>query len=525
MPGKDYSFILSFAEDSTCQFDNDATLSYQIPEGIVITEEQTGPLTINIVYKGRTYQVDASYVLTTDGVLSVTFDQTDPDYPRLVESTNVSFRYTFYAEFDGNNNVIHFSEDVERDIIFDEPDPGQAYAEKSAVYDETTGKFHYTITVTATGDVTNVNVKDTVLGDALVVDTDSIVINGNSSTPTGGIDATGFDYTFPSMEKDEVITIEYDAYVDFSKDEDGDGKITADQTKNSVTVDPEPGDPHNSEYSREIDYKYTIKKDGTEAGVTESGDKIINWEIEYNPLALVSAAGDTITDSISSGAAAYMTYYGSGITVEAYDKTGALAYSTNISYNDLTNYNDHTWTYTISEGDTTPYRYVIKYQTVVDMDEINGSGVGIDLDNTANGDHGAIHVAPENEIDVVKEAESFTTDEVTWNTVLSIPQDGLTRAVVTDYLPRIYLEEGNYYDLLKEGSLEITGLLPGEGYTVDISTGMVVITFYQNEATMQPGLQAYPGGRNINVRLTTKVNQDWLQIGYETGGYEQNHTT
>ena len=35
-------------------------------------------------------------------------------------------------------------------------------------------------------------------------------------------------------------------------------------------------------------------------------------------------------------------------------------------------------------------------------------------------------------IDVVKEVESFTTQEVTWNITLSIPQDGLTSAVVTD---------------------------------------------------------------------------------------------
>ena len=79
-------------------------------------------------------------------MLSITFDQTDPDYPRLVDSTNVSFRYMFHAEFDGEESEIRWSEDIERDIIFEDPDPGQAFAEKTAVYDETTGTFHYTIT-------------------------------------------------------------------------------------------------------------------------------------------------------------------------------------------------------------------------------------------------------------------------------------------------------------------------------------------------------------------------------------------
>ncbi|MBR7034093.1 MAG: hypothetical protein IKI03_10765, partial [Clostridia bacterium] len=523
-PGKDYPIILSFAEDSTCQFANHSTLTYQIPEGLIVTEEQTGSLKINIVYQGRTYQVDATYDLTTNGVLSITFDQTDPDFPRLCESTNVSFRYRFYAEFDGENTVIRFSEDIERDIIFNDPDPGQTYAEKSAVYDETTGTFHYTITVTATGDVTDVLVKDTVLGNALIVDPASVVITGNSSSYTGGMSAGGFEYTFASMNEGEVITIKYDAAIDFSEDTDGDGKITADQTKNSVSIDSEPGDPHNSDYSREITYKYTVKKDGTEAGVTTQGDKIIDWEIEYNPLALVAVGGDTVTDAISGTSTVFMKYYGSGITVDVYDKAGNLVESRNVNYSDLTNYSDSTWTYTIPATDTTPYSYVIRYQTVVDMAAVAGHGVGVDIDNTANGDHGAIHVAPDNEIEVNKEVESYTTEEITWNTTFSIPQDGLTEAVVTDYLPRIFLESGNYYDLLKEGTLEITGLLPGESYEVTYGTGSVVIKFFKDEGHNQEGLQPFPGGRNVNVRLTTLTNQDWLQIGYETGGYEQGHT-
>ena len=525
--GKEYSIILSFAEGSKYQFDNYHTLTYQMPEGIEVIAEQEGPLKINIIYKGRTYQVDASFYLGTDGLLKVDFDQTDPDFPRLTEATDVSFRFTYRAEFNGNEDVIHFSDEIERDIKFDEPEPGQVYAEKSAVYDEDTGVFHYTITVTATGDdVTDVVVKDKVLGDALIVDTGSIVIRGNSSTPTGGIDSTGFEYTFPTMADREVITITYDAAVDFSKDEDGDGKITADQTKNNVSVEPKDGDPHNSEYSREINFKYTIKKDGTEAGVTETGDKIINWEVEYNPLALVAVGGDTITDKISPASAEYMKYYGNGITVKAYDKAGILQYSTDIAYSDLPSHDDHMWKYKIPDTDTTPMRYVITYQTVVDMEKATGSGVAVTASNEANDDEGSIHVAPEDEIDVDKQVESYSTEEVTWNTTLSIPQGGLTSAVVTDTLPARYFDGTTHYDVFKEGTLEITGLLEGESYVVDSSNiGSVVITFYQDQEHHIPGLKEYPGGRNVYVKLTTLVNQEWLEKGYEEEpGYMQNHT-
>ena len=295
--GVDYSIILSFAESSSYQFDNDGTLTYRMPNGIKIIERQTGPLTINIVYKGKTYQVDARFDLDTDGQLIIEFDQTDPDYPRLEESTNVSFRFTYQAQFDGSNKEIEFSDGVERDIVFAEPEPGQAYAQKNATYDETTGTFHYTVTVTATGDVTDVNVMDALLGEALIFNND-VQVRGYSGSYTDNNAAKGFDYTFAEMHEGDVITITYSAAVDFGKDTNKDGKITADQTKNTVTVEPDPGDPHSSEYSREIQFKTTVKSDGTEAGTTDDGDKIINWSIDYNQLALAAAAGDTITDTI-----------------------------------------------------------------------------------------------------------------------------------------------------------------------------------------------------------------------------------
>ena len=252
------------------------------------------------------------------------------------------------------------------------------------------------------------------------------------------------------------------------------------------------------------------------------GDKIIDWEIEYNTLALVAAGGTTITDRISETADDYMKYYGSGITVKAYDRSGQLAYSADVSYSELSAYSDTSWKYTIPTTHTEPWRYVITYQTIVNMEKVDGEGVVVILDNTANHDGGTIQVAPEEMIAVVKTAEAFSTEEITWNTTLSIPQDGLTKAVVTDYLPRIYLEEGNFYDVLKDGSLEITGLLPGESYLVDYGVGMVTITFYK-DAVPTEGLLPFPGGRHINVKLTTLVDQDWLQKGYEAGGYEQKH--
>lgn len=529
--GKDYGIVLSFAEGAACQFDNDAELTYTIPEGIEIPIAQSGTTEISITYRNRTYKVDASYELGTDGTLKVKFDEADPDYPRLVESTNVSYRFSFRAKFDGSSSVILFSDEVERDVVFDDPEPAQVFTEKTGTFDELTGSFNYTITVKATGDVTNVNVKDAISGNALIFNND-VQVSGNSAVYTDNGGGNGFDYTFASMEEGEVITITYSANVDFDKDEDKDGRISVDQTKNTVTVKPEGGDPHNSEYAREITYKSTRKSDGAEAGVTPTGNKIIEWTIDYNMLSLVAVGGDTIKDTIAASSTEYMKYYGDGIKVEVYDHDGHLVDTRNVGYDELTDHSDSSWTYTIPETDTTPYSYHITYKTVVDMDKINQAGGTVGLSNEGNGSYGGVNVTPTEKVGVIKEVESFTTEEVNWVATLSVPEGGLAQATVTDTLPMITLDDGTtvYRDTYKADSLEITGLLPGESYTVSPdpsadTTGPIVITFFKKDNEQeQTGLQGTPGGHTITVRLTTKVNQDWLQEGYKVGDRVQNHT-
>ena len=520
---KEYTIALTFAEGSTYQFDNDAILTYTMPAGITVPKEQSGELKINIVYAGKTYQVDATYNLDTNGNLTIQFDQDDPDYSKLVSSTNVSFRFNYEAYFDGSEEEIKFSDEVERDIVFEEEEPGEAFASKTATYDETTGTFTYTITVTADGDVANVNVKDVISGDAITFNND-VKVSVSKYTDNGA--TNGFDYTFPSMADGEVITITYTGTVDFSKDSDNDGKITADQTKNTVTVEPEDGPPHNSEYSREISYKTTKKSNGTDAGTTADGDKIIEWTITYNELCLASAAGDTIKDTISSGSTDYMKYYGGVITVKVYDKNGTPVETRNVSYSNLTSYSDSSWTYTIPSTDTTPYMYEITYQTVVDQVKVDGGGTAVTVSNDANGSGGSAQVGPASEIGVTKAVESSSTSEVTWVSTITVPEGGLAQAVVTDTVPSVWLQSRvPAYDFYKDGSLTITGLLDGESYDVDTSdTSKVVITFYKDSGKSETGLQGTSGGHTITIKLTTTVDQDWLQAGYDNPGYLEQHT-
>ncbi len=524
-PGTEYEISLNFKENGSLQFDETQTLQYKIPDGIIIPNEQAGDRMTTIFYGGEEYNVAFHYSFSTDGWLRITFDQNDPNFSKLERSFITQLNATFKGKFDGTQTEIKFSSTVSKTVEFPEPEPPEAYVTKDARFNEGTGQMEYVITVTADGDCRNVHVTDVVTGDALSIDPSTIQISGNSSTPQGSCNAAGFDYTFPSMADGEVVTITYKANVNFAKDTDHDLKLTFDQLKNTVTAKPENGDtPHSTDYSREIVYKWTDKSDGTVSSTTVDGNKIIDWQIEYNEYALASAAGDTITDEISSGSREYMQYYGDGITVKVYGKNGNLIEARTVPYTSLTTYSASSWTYTIPDSDTQPYRYVISYQTIVDMGKVNQHGSTVYLSNTGNGDGGSIGITPGDKIEVTKSAESFTTEEVTWVSNIHVPQGGLSEAVVTDTFPAVWLISKQVVDDYVNNSLEITGLLPGESYAVTTSGTNLIITFYINAAKTDPGLQAVPGGHTITVKLKTQVDQEWLQAGYDDPGYLLNHT-
>ena len=87
------------------------------------------------------------------------------------------------------------------------------------------------------------------------------------------------------------------------------------------------------------------------------------------------------------------------------------------------------------------------------MGRVAQDAVPVYLDNDGNGDHGGSYVAPEDQISVNKDVESYTTEEVNWVSTLYIPKGGLAQAVVTDNLPGRYIPsiEAFRYDTYKRG--------------------------------------------------------------------------
>ena len=518
--GKDYSVRMWFAESTTYQFDNDADLTYKLPDGITVHNEQSGELTINITSSGVKYPVKAYFTLDTEGNLTVNFDQTDPNYYRLEGSTNVGFNFEYKASFEEEKKYIFRENVVERNIIFKEPEPGQAYAEKSAVFDEATNTYTYTVKVKAVGDVTNVHVSDYLEGEALNYTNNIQIRNSDGTAYTGNYSSVtvpkGFDYTFNSMADGDVITITYTAQLDPNKAKNG--KITADQTKNSVNVKPDGGDPHNANWSNEINLKFPDKADGVLSSTDEEGNLIYEWTITYNAKALLAAAGDTVTDTIGTASQSYMKYTGDYISVEVYDPDGTLYQTRTVNYSDLTAHSDSSWTYTIPPSDTTPYKYVIKYKTIVDKESISSLTDNLTLDNTVedgdgNKDSGKIDIVPKNDTTITKRVKEQTEEYITWESVIHVPEDGLASAVITDTYPWIWKghftsENVNVYEKYIENSLTITGRLPGEDYTIDTSDPTRLVITFTN------GLKGTPGGHDIVVTLKTEVNPDWLNENY-----------
>lgn len=525
--GQTYTVTMSFKESKSVQFDNDAILTYHLPSGIVLPQDQTKTISIAIVSGRITYEVPATVRAYADGTITVEFDKTNENYYLLEDATNVGLRISVDARFTEAVSSEGWGKKVERDIVLDTTDNSDAYVTKTAVFDEKTGKFTYTIKVTASGTPMNVNVKDVITGEALIFNND-VIVTGNSSSFTPNTVEKGFDYTFASMQNGEVITITYTASVDLSKASNG--IITADQTRNIVTSQKEGGEPHNAEYSHGIELVSLDKSNGSESGTTSDGKKLYSWTIDYNPMAKLSVKGDTIKDTIESASQAYMTYHGD-VTVKVYDSSG-IQVATRTFTPDTTS-----WSYTIPEEDTAAYHYVFEYQTIVDQIKVDQSGQAILLKNDVSGgertDSGGIIVNPTEETTITKAVESSNSTEVRWVSTVHVPKSGLSSAVVTDILPNIYRGNigldgyENVYDAYKNGSLEITGLLSGESYDVSTSDKEVVITFYKDEGKSQQGLQgtSTAGGRDITIKLTTLVNQDWLQYGYNhPGDYRSTHT-
>ena len=532
--GKDYAFYVSFAENDNLQFPTSGNMTLQIPEGIIL-ESQSGTVDINVevggetrTVKGNTFTVDPS-----TRVLTYTWNTSDPNFSFLNAAKNARFAIKFSGSFDGSKNQIDFKGDTTLDINVNTA--GEVSAYKYANVEKTANKVHYTLVVSSTGLNKNVEVTDAITstGDFLALDSTSIraksSLEGSKEyTPEATVSGNTFTSTIPSMKDGEKVTFTYDATINPDKiPEDTQTYEIKSSGNNAFTVkSKQDPDPYESDINTYIDYTPTVNKSGK---VNEDG-KTVTWTVKVNEGAAVSMNGKTLTDFIKENSQDIMKYSGLGITIQKQDASGQnVGDPIQVSWSDSKiNINPETakrWSYQFTDSEK--YQYVITYTT-----EVNATGksakfvVNNEVEVGPRKSTGSAEILPVgDEVQLTKTVENInvpsTGDKtITWSVKFNVPATGLSKAIVTDKFPEMWIDQQHVFEQTKIES--ITGLVSGtESYSQSGDDEKVVITFYKDQNKTQQGLINTETARVITVNLKTTVNEDW----FKQNAFHENNAT
>gem|GEM_PF-1425323 len=527
-PDASYDIALTFTENKGLQFDNNAAMTYDLSQsGLDFSGlAQNGKFSIKVNDGGTFYTLsNNTFSIDENGQMTLHFDTSDPHFSNLMASNNTRFTINLDAKVNSDANKIVFKDGIEKDVKIDTSN--SVSASKSATFNKQTGKVDYTVAVVSHGVSKNVVVKDTITGDALTLDASSIHASsstGQSVSMTGGASGNSFEYTIGSMKNGEIVTFTYSADIDMSQIHNVNGKYIS--TGNNRVEVKSDGDPEPDVVNRTttIDYTPTVNKSNGEIVKDNGETKTLSWTITANEDCKVSMAGGTITDTIGSASQSIMKYSGTGIKVDVYDASGTKVREDNKLWDDLTNKTDSTWTYTIPVKDQgKAYKYVISYTTDVN---VKGNNASVNVDNKVVTDGGNVSTgssdvppAAGNEITCEKKVSKVDVPnrEVTWNIVFTVPETGLSKAVVKDYYPK--RGDQTVFEKVINGSVHASGLIDGESFNVDYDQlegdqwngrYYALITFFQDANKTTPGLKS-GSARTIVVTLKTELDDDWLK--------------
>ena len=510
--GVAYNIQLDFKETSGgIQFEDEGELSYQIQGLHDISCSGTFPMEIED--EGEKYIISGNTYSIENGVIKVKFNKNDQSFSHLKHVSNASFSVNLEGIFDDNVTTIDWGSGTETTVEID--NHASTSITKESWFSEQDGKVHYTLTVTSNGVNHNVLVKDTITGDALTLEANSITSEPKNAGEESNVTNKGFSYTIGSMKDGEIAKIKYDATVDFSK---FNGTVTALETENGVTVksDESSEDKAQNNLENKISYKSISKKAGEIT--SENGEKIIPWEITYNDKCLAAMGGRKITDTIDKDSASIMKYSGKAEIIW-YRKDGTKAGSTTVTLPE----NTTSWTWDVPTGHNEPYKYVIRYNTVVDTtglveDATVKNSVTDDQGTNTDGIKTGI-VDKDEQIAVAKEATGHTDDSISWKITLTVPKSGLDNAEVTDIYPcwKGWYNNQNvsWIEKITSENVNIVGLQENESFDVDTTSASqkAKITFYKDKNKEKTGLNGGETARTITIFLSTTLNADWVSAG------------
>ncbi len=533
--GKTFSLDLTFQEVESLQMNDTESLTYTIPEGITLNGT-SGTFDIQIsdeqgdgTVKGNTYRIN-------DGVLTVNFNQNDPNFSRLQSEANVGFSLNFNAELNGNASDVKFIDSVTLHLDDKKPESNVTVT-KDGKYDAKSGVITYQIVVTSSGENTNVTVEDTISGTALIYQKD---VSGSSSK-SGALNISasntenGYTYVIPSMSDGEKVTLTYTAKVNYDK-LSGEGRGTKDETNNTVKVtsteDPD-GDEKNKDFTNQIQYR-TLSKVAGDTKTDASGNTVVPWTVTANNNQQISLAGQSITDTIDKDSQTIMHYSGKGIKIIVTKEDGTKE-EREVSWADLTTETDSqgmiSWRYQVPSSDG-KYSYQISYETTVDTSSLitNTSIKNLVTDGKISTSGSKdIGIGEGEQFNVKKEVTESNSQTVSWKVTVHVPKSGLNSLTVTDTLPHQWIDGKTYLDTLVDGSVHVKGLTGTESYQEESmekeGLNYLVLTFYQDNAKTKSGLSSSDSARDLVITFQTNNNPEWMEK-YEKDrvDYYKNHT-
>ena len=586
--GDEFEINLYFEEKPLVQFQHDSTPMYfNLPDGFNLRESFSFEKDITISDGGETYTVSGNMMVyepaVTDGPeeeqhparIRFTLNDQDPNFSHLANSEDVSVDVTINGTFSFTPGQTVTFGDKEITLV----EPHDAGVSKTAAYDPSTKSVNYTVVVAADQAVSEtVHVEDVVGGAALTI-TGGISVTAYAAAPGGGQpqaegrtditaavnpDGKGFSSDIPGMTDGETVVYTYAAEIDYTKLSRGDGETVYDEAGNTVRIsgmNPSVDYTYNNEDEQIPKIPFTdIKKDVEMDGqvtLDANGNvyKYIHWTIEVNAEALATLAGAPVYDHFNEYNSNLPMYYaGNGLTIERYerqyDDSGApvvdgegnpvlvsAGETESVSWKSLgianpnsDSYRPRTtpWTWTVPEDDA-PYKYVIRYDTRVDMRRLTGT---YDVVNYAEvkglGADAPIVVKPIGggpDIDLEKELLSMSNDQLSWKITVHLRPEGYDAFTVNDLLPNVWINNEFYTDAVTKDNAHIevlSGLVEGETLDWDNITitgkrgsyTTVAMPFLKQDEQGEwiPGLKGTGEERTLQIRITTENNRDWLQL-------------
>ena len=535
IPEKEYSLSISFAETENLQFNN-VSMNYTMPAGFHANKE-TEKIEVKVTVGNNTYTIEENeFTVDESGNVSFRWNTSDSDFSQLANCANAQITLDFKGIFDDNASELDFGNGH---VVNVEMKTGGPTVKKTAQYDAQSNKINYTIDISSVGTSKNVTITDILSGTALSYDENSFQIKDPDSwqfksfSPELSSDNHSFGYTLAEIPDGKTYQIQYSADVDLSKIT---GKGSAEQTANQIKVvnDKNQSAEDSIELKDKIIYQSLNKS--VSDGTIIDGYKTTLWTITYNSEAHVSMANCTLKDTLNANDT-NTSYSGQGITIRKYKKDGTLVSNDLVLWSQLNvNSDSKEFEYTIPESDIEAYKYEMSYTTTTDVSSMiqnfTISNKVEDVNNQLSSGDIQASVGPETSelLGVKKIVTSVNEQEITWKIQLHVPQVGLSNAYVEDLYPwsSSWYDGANHtcYDSLKDNSIQISGLLDGESYQIDVSDDhKLVIRFYQDDAQTQTGLKSSQQARDIDITLTTNVNQDWLddaQIGKQSKEHTNN---